>query len=132
MFRACRISLAVKSSFCPLEARLERAGVSSKSAIAETRGGAWALARRGEVVIPEGGLLSQLGPMPVSALRIEAPVTEGLTRLGLHSIVDFTAVPGHHWRAGSAGNFFAVLIRRSVRRPRLSQPKRMRCISGCG
>ena len=83
-------------------------------------------------MIPEGALHYLLSPMPVSALRIEAPVTEGLTRLGLHSIVDFTAVPGHHWRAGSAGNFFAVLIRRSVRRPILSQPKRMRCISGCG
>ena len=91
-----------------LEARLERAGVYSKSAIAETRGGAWALARRGGGVIPEGGLLSRLGPMPVSALRIEGPVAEGLIRLGLHKIVDLTAVP----RAPLARRFGAELLRR--------------------
>lgn len=50
-----------------LETRLERAGVSSKSAIAETRGGAWALARRGGGVFTEGGLLARLGPMGIVA-----------------------------------------------------------------
>ena len=76
-----------------LSARLERARIESNSAIAETRGAAWALARRGGGVIPEGGLLASLGPMPVSALRIGPEIAEGLTRLGLPRIADLTSVP---------------------------------------
>ncbi|MBJ2150171.1 DNA polymerase Y family protein [Paracoccus sp. IB05] len=91
-----------------LEARCERTGVGAKSAIAETRGGAWALARHGGGVIPEGGLLARLGPMPVSALRIEPAVAEALTRLGLNRIVDLTNVP----RAPLARRFGADLLLR--------------------
>ena len=91
-----------------LSARLERAGIESRSAIAETRGAAWALARRGGGVIPEGGLLASLGPMPVSALRIGPEIAEGLTRLGLHRIADLTSVP----RAPMARRFGAELLRR--------------------
>lgn len=91
-----------------LEARLARAGVLAKSAIAETRGGAWALARRGGGVIPEGALLTRLGPMPVSALRIEPGVAEGLARLGLHKIADLTTVP----RAPLSRRFGSELLRR--------------------
>ena len=91
-----------------LSARLERARIESNSAIAETRGAAWALARRGGGVIPEGGLLASLGPMPVSALRIGPEIAEGLTRLGLHRIADLTSVP----RAPMARRFGAELLRR--------------------
>ncbi len=91
-----------------ISARLERAGLASNSAIAETRGAAWALARRGGGVIPEGGLLASLGPMPVNALRIGPEVAEGLTRLGLHRIVDLTSVP----RAPLARRFGADILRR--------------------
>lgn len=91
-----------------LTARLDRAGVGSKCAIAGTRGGAWALARRGGGVIPEGKLQERLGPLPVSALRIEPEIAEGLARLGLHKISDLTTVP----RAPLARRFGLELLRR--------------------
>lgn len=91
-----------------VEARLERVGVASKSAIAETRGGAWALARRGGGVIPEGALLASLGPLPVAMLRIEPEIAEGLTRLGLHKIADLASVP----RGPLARRFGPELLRR--------------------
>lgn len=59
-------------------------------------------------MIPEGGLLARLGPMPISALRIEVSVAEGLTRLGLHKIADLTTVA----RAPLARRFGAELLRR--------------------
>ena len=59
-------------------------------------------------MIPEGGLLASLGPMPVSALRIGPEIAEGLTRLGLHRIADLTSVP----RAPMARRFGAELLRR--------------------
>ncbi|OWJ79756.1 Y-family DNA polymerase [Haematobacter missouriensis] len=89
-------------------ARLERAGIATKGAIAETRGGAWALARRGGGVIPEGGLLARLGPMPVSALRIDANIAESLARLGLHRIGDLAGMA----RAPLAKRFGHDLLRR--------------------
>lgn len=91
-----------------VEARLDRAGIGSKSAIAGTRGGAWALARWGGGVIPEGALLEKLGPLPVSALRIEPEISEGLARLGLQKIADLTTVP----RAPLARRFGPDLLRR--------------------
>lgn len=91
-----------------VEARLERAGVASKSAIAEARGAAWALARRGGGVIPEGALLASLGPLPVAMLRIEPEIAEGLVRLGLHKIADLASVP----RAPLARRFGPELLRR--------------------
>lgn len=89
-------------------ARLERAGVSAKSAIAGTRGGAWALARRAGGVIPEGALLEVLGPLPVGALRIAPEVAEALARLGLHKVADLMTFP----RAPLARRFGPDLLRR--------------------
>lgn len=91
-----------------LTARLDRAGIASRSAIAGTRGGAWALARHGGGVIPEGGLVERLGRLPVSALRVEPEVAEGLARLGLHRIGDLVTTP----RAPLARRFGQELLRK--------------------
>lgn len=91
-----------------LTARLDRAGVGSQCAIAGTRSGAWALARHGGGVIPEGGLAERLGRLPVSALRVEAEMAEGLTRLGLRRIADLASMP----RAPLARRFGPELLHR--------------------
>ncbi|MFH5775985.1 Y-family DNA polymerase [Paracoccus sp. NGMCC 1.201697] len=66
-----------------LHMRLDRAGFTSRSAIAGTRGAAHALARH-------GGTISDL---PVAALRIEPIMAEGLGRLGLKRVGDLLALP---------------------------------------
>lgn len=91
-----------------LTARLDRAGIASQSAVAGTRGGAWALARHGGGVVPEGGLVERLGRLPVSALRIEPEMADGLARLGLNRIGDLATTP----RAPLARRFGHELLRR--------------------
>lgn len=91
-----------------LGARLERAGIGAVSAIAETRGAAWALARHGGGVIPEGGLAARLGPLPVTALRLPPEMAEGLARLGLQRVADLMGQP----RAPLARRFGPELLRR--------------------
>lgn len=76
-----------------LHARLERAGLTLSSAIAETRGAAWALARHSGGILPEGGLRDGIAPLPVSALRIGHEVAEGLSRMGLRRIGDLVDLP---------------------------------------
>ncbi|UWQ12291.1 DNA polymerase Y family protein [Aliiroseovarius crassostreae] len=68
--------------------RLMRAGISVQVGLADTRGGAWALAHYGEGVAPSGEALSTLAPLPVAALRIEDSISVTLQRLGLRSIGD--------------------------------------------
>lgn len=77
-----------------LQARLERTGLTGISAIAGTRGAAYALARHGGGgVIPDGGLAEHLGRLPVAALRIEPDVAGALARLGLTRIRDLLPLP---------------------------------------
>ena len=91
-----------------LHARLERAGFSLQSAIAQTRGAAWALSRHGGGIIPEGALTERLGPLPVSALRLSDEQVEGLIRMGLSQIRDLIDLP----RAPLARRFGPDLMRR--------------------
>lgn len=67
-----------------LHARLDRAGLATRSAIADTRGAAHALARHG------GG---DLNALPVAALRIDPALADTLTRLGLARIGDLLPLP---------------------------------------
>ena len=91
-----------------LLARLARAGLSAECAISGTRGAAHALARAGGGIIAEDQLAARLGPLPVSALRIPAPMAEGLARLGLHRISDLITLP----RAPLARRFGPLLLQR--------------------
>lgn len=81
-----------------LRARLERAGFTARSAIADTRGAAHALARH-------GGALADL---PVAALRIDPGMAEALIRLGLRKVGDLLPLP----RAPLARRFGAELVLR--------------------
>lgn len=91
-----------------LQARLDRAGFQAFSAIAETRGGAYALARHGGGIAAEGKLVERLGPLPVAALRIDHTTAEALGRVGLARIADLVGQP----RAPLARRFGPALVMR--------------------
>lgn len=81
-----------------LAARLERAGLEGRAAIADTNGAAWAVARFGgpepwPLIVPPGGQAAVLGPLPVAALRLPALTVTALRRVGLHRIGDLTGRP---------------------------------------
>ena len=59
-------------------------------------------------IAPVGGARAALAELPVAALRIEADVVEGLSRLGLRRIGDILGTP----RAGLARRFGTHLVRR--------------------
>ncbi|KAA2316774.1 DNA polymerase Y family protein [Pseudooceanicola sediminis] len=67
-----------------MRARAERAGLTLRLGVGDTRGAAWALAHHGQTT-------GALDPLPVAALRLEAEVVRGLQRLGLRSIGDLKA-----------------------------------------
>ncbi len=67
--------------------RLERAGFTAQGAIAQSIGGAWALARFDPGRIVEaGGLKNHLAPLPVHALRLDEKLGFGLEQMGLKTI----------------------------------------------
>src|SRR5919206_3103671 len=68
-----------------LLARLERAGVAARAAVADTPGAAHAVARFGPdpaAVVPPGGAAEVLAGLPVEALRPPPGTADGLRRLG--------------------------------------------------
>lgn len=60
------------------------------------------------VIAPVGKLRQVLGPLPVSALRLEFEAVEGLVRLGLRRVEDIAVLP----RAALARRFGAGVLRR--------------------
>ncbi len=76
-----------------LQERLSRFGISAYSAIAETRGAAFALARHGGGIIAEGNLKPEIGKLPVATLRISTDTVRVLNRLGLAKIGDLLPLP---------------------------------------
>ncbi len=91
-----------------LEAWLGGRGFAARAALAETLGGAWALARFGPAaspggdptagdgagrLVPPGGLRAALAPLPPAALRLPAETCELLARLGLRRIGDLLELP---------------------------------------
>lgn len=95
-----------------LRTRLAVAGITSRLAIADTPGAAWALARYHPgaaegLLCPPGGVAVALAPLPVAALRIPGETARLLTLLGLVSIGDLMALP----RAALAQRFGAALLR---------------------
>ncbi len=78
-----------------IEARFSLLGLTAQLAVAPTWGAAWALARYGGVraICPPDQIARQLGPLPVSALRLEAETVLLLRRLGLKTIAAVADVP---------------------------------------
>ncbi|MGH6825712.1 Y-family DNA polymerase [Methyloceanibacter sp.] len=69
--------------------RFARLGFSARLALAETLGGAHALARYAHsspIVVPQGKIAEALAPLPVEALRLAEEITRLLKRLGLKRI----------------------------------------------
>ena len=81
-----------------LMSRLDRQGIASRIAIADTLGAAWALARfaqTGEriVIQPPGDARDGLAGLPVEALRLDPATVQGLRRVGLKQVGDLYAMP---------------------------------------
>ncbi|OWY18112.1 nucleotidyltransferase [Thioclava sp. JM3] len=74
-------------------ARLERARITARLGLADTRGAAWALAHFAPGRAAPGARLSALGKLPVAALRLPHETVTGLQRLGLREIGDLTRTP---------------------------------------
>ncbi len=75
--------------------RLKARGYTINTAMADTIGAAWAIARYGpsKSIIEKGGQVSALQKLPPEALRLEIDIIESLHKLGLRQIKDFISIP---------------------------------------
>ncbi|WP_260927947.1 DNA polymerase Y family protein [Novosphingobium sp. 9] len=82
--------------FCQrLHAFCQRAGFSARIAIADTPGAAHALARYGRediAIIPPGGVVKAVSPLPVAALRLETGALNAARKFGFETIADLLPV----------------------------------------
>jgi protein ImuB len=79
-----------------IRSRLEKVGLQSQIAIADTWGAAHALAHysRRAIFVAEPGVIGrQISSLPVSALRLPASTVEALGRLGFDTIGELEATP---------------------------------------
>lgn len=76
-----------------IETRLSCLGLSTRLAVAPTRGAAWALARFGPVRALCHDPATDLVPLPVAALRLDADTVLLLQRLGLKTVGALAGVP---------------------------------------
>ena len=87
-----------------IEARLAGLGLTTRMAIAPTRGAAWALARFAPAICGPEELTAHTDPLPAAALRLGAATVQMLDRLGLSTIGALRAVPrlslARRFRAG--------------------------------
>ena len=95
-----------------LMSRLDRQGIASRIAIADTLGAAWALARFAQpgeriVIQPPGDARTGLTPLPVEALRLDPATAQGLRRVGYKRVGDLYAMP----RAALARRFGEAVAR---------------------
>jgi protein ImuB len=77
-------------------ARLDVVGITSRAAMADTRGAAHALARfaaRPKLLIPERESADRIRPLPIAALRLAADMVDDLRRLGFERISDLLSTP---------------------------------------
>jgi len=90
--------------------RLRGLGIEPCAAIADTAGAAAALARFGDghTIVPPGGARAAVAPLPLAALRLEAPLVAALARTGLKRVGDLLGMP----RAPLAARFGKILLTR--------------------
>jgi protein ImuB len=92
-----------------LISRLTVNGFLARAAIADTPGAAFAAARFTDVgVVPHGGMVEMLSPLPLAALRLYHETVFAMDRVGLKRIGQIIGEP----RAPLAARFGATLIRR--------------------
>jgi protein ImuB len=68
--------------------RLNNMGLSCRMGLADSKGGAWALAHYHEAIAKDGESAKILQHLPVAALRLDAAMVVSLQRLGLRHIGD--------------------------------------------
>ena len=69
-------------------------GLTARTAMADTKGAAWALAHYGSGgVAAQGRIRQAIGTLPVAALRIPDEVAQGLAKVGLNTIEPLTRMP---------------------------------------
>lgn len=80
-----------------IKERLKATGITAQTAIAETKGSAWAFARFKPGHISENANASKhtLAQLPIKALRLDDASIITLSRLGLKHIGDVTSIPRH-------------------------------------
>ena len=85
-------------------------GYDTRAALADTPGGAWAIARFGrkQPIIPPGSLREALASLPPSALRISQDTAVSLRSLGIRTVADLYKIP----RASLSRRFGAEIILR--------------------
>ncbi len=91
--------------------RLGRAGAHGRAAMADTAGGAWALARHGRtgtVVSGMGAVGVDLDALPLAALRLSADMAASMGKLGMEMVGELDRTP----RAPLALRFGPELTRR--------------------
>ena len=76
-----------------MQRRFARLGLSTRVAIAPTSAAAWALAHCSPCVCNDDELEAKLGPLHVSALRLDPDTVRTLERLGLKTISALIAIP---------------------------------------
>lgn len=82
-----------------LSARLSRLGFAHQLGLAETPGAAWAVARFSDSValskriVPPGGVVRRLAPLPLAALRLEQDALYLLNRFGFKTIGQLVPLP---------------------------------------
>ncbi len=94
-----------------LHARLARAGLPARIAVAGTAACAWALARwaaEAVTVLPPGQEQAALAAVPVALLRLDPRVAAGLRRLGVRGIADLARLA----RGEVAARFGPAPVRR--------------------
>ena len=93
-----------------LEDGFARFGLTVRIGIADTRGGAWALARfgGGERIAPPGQTRAAIDPLPAAALGLPEKSCTDLARLGLKTVRDVAALP----RASIAKRFGVETVQR--------------------
>ena len=94
-----------------LARRLLERGFTARIGIADTIGGAWAVAWAGAqpvAIVTPGETRAALAPLPVRALRLDRVMLEALERLGLNRIGDLYPIP----RADLASRFGDGLMAR--------------------
>ena len=77
-----------------IESRLTAYGYTTRIAIADTIGAAWAVARFStESIVPPGGQNLALRSLPPAALRLDPTILARLKKLGMKNIGSFIAMP---------------------------------------
>ncbi len=79
-----------------LRRRLALNGLDARTALADTAGAAWALARHGatpDLIVPPNEHEARLAPLPCAALRLPARAAGQIERLGLRRIGQLTDLP---------------------------------------